>query len=431
MATDAAAPAISVVMATYNGARFIAEQLDSVAAQTLQPRELVVGDDGSEDATLEIIARFAKRATFPVLVNRNQTRLGAAENFLTTCLRARGPIIALSDWDDVWKPNKLERVAPWFTKPSVGMVIHRAHVVDESLHHLGRSYPEIRRTTVQRARHIDPWFSGTGLGVFRKGLLEAVASHAEDRPREAGGHPMDHDDWIYLLSGSLSDTVLLAEDLVLYRQHGGSYMGAAGGRAGERIERGLRLDAAHFQRQGSMFRARRDFWVDVASDPGTAPGVRSEAVLSAQWSGHLAALSDVRAEVRDEGRGRAHRSLRLLRLVVAGGYRSRTNAGLGVRALAGDLLALIRPGSGPARSAPDELARRVAGERAAGRSVEAVMADLTRQGELPLYGSRWTPEMIRDLVFQARRGTEREPVPSGQRSPSPSEPESPVQPTNT
>ena len=60
------APKISVALATYNGERFLEEQLDSVAAQTCPPYELVVGDDGSSDRTIDILDRFAKRVSFPV-----------------------------------------------------------------------------------------------------------------------------------------------------------------------------------------------------------------------------------------------------------------------------------------------------------------------------------------------------------------------------
>ena len=405
MSADHSELPISVVMATFNGARFVAQQLDSVSAQTIRPSELVVGDDGSTDATLEIVERFAAQAPFPVVVIRNPRRLGAAENFLSLGMAARGPIVALSDWDDVWRPNKLERIAPWFRDPTVGMVVHRAEVVDEGLRPLGRRYPAISRTTVQQARRIDPWFSGTGLGVFRKSLLEAVAA-AGDRPREASGHPMDHDDWIYYLSGSLGKTVLLAEDLVLYRQHGGSYMGAPGGDLSERVERGLRLGAEDFQRQAAMFRERREFWRRVASDHRAEAPVRSEAMRSAAWSGHLASLQDARATVRDEARGLRRRMLELIRLVISGGYRPRTRAGLGARAFGGDVLSLIRRSSAEPNVATNELANRVAAERGGGRSPRAIIAELSREGVAPLYGKRWTPEMIRDLVFQARRAAE-------------------------
>ena len=411
MAAAAPAQPISVVMATFNGARFVGELLDSLAAQTQLPAELVVGDDGSVDETIEIIERFAERAPFEIRVFRNPQRLGATENFLTTCMRARGPLIALTDWDDVWQRTKLERVAPWFGDPAVGLVIHRADVVDEALRPLGRRFPDIRRTRVLSARRLDPWFSGSGLVVFRRRLLDVVAPYATDRPREANGHPMDHDDWLYLLSSSLATTVLLAEDLVLYRQHGGSYMGAPTGSQREQVDRALVLDAASFRRQAAMFRSRRELWRAVAGAAAVDASERREAGLSAAWNDRLASLSDARAGVRDDTIGRLLRIARLGRLAVTGGYRPRTMTGLGLRALAADAISLLRPGrAAPADTAFDELARRVAADRAAGRTPEAVMTALNAEGVPPLYGRRWTTQMIRDLVFHARRLNEAEAI---------------------
>jgi glycosyltransferase involved in cell wall biosynthesis len=73
---------ISIAMTTYNGERFLEEQLRSLTEQTTLPNELVVCDDGSTDRTPEILAQFAKRASFPVRIVINNHRLGWRENFL-------------------------------------------------------------------------------------------------------------------------------------------------------------------------------------------------------------------------------------------------------------------------------------------------------------------------------------------------------------
>ena len=99
------AATVSVVMATYNGAAFIDEQLRSLAAQTVLPSELVVSDDGSTDGTLVHVERFAEVAPFPVLVLRNTEPLGYGENFLRAARLATGDCIALCDQDDVWLPT--------------------------------------------------------------------------------------------------------------------------------------------------------------------------------------------------------------------------------------------------------------------------------------------------------------------------------------
>src|SRR5690349_6672659 len=71
---------VSIAMATYNGARYIGEQLDDLARQTQPPAELVVSDDSSSDGTLAIVERFASKAPFPVRIHSNPRRLGYREN---------------------------------------------------------------------------------------------------------------------------------------------------------------------------------------------------------------------------------------------------------------------------------------------------------------------------------------------------------------
>ncbi len=95
---------LSVVLATYNGERYLARQLESIKNQARQPDELVVGDDGSVDGTVEILKRFKKTAPFLVtMIHRN--RFGVAMNFLLTLQAAQGNFIAFADQDDVWHPE--------------------------------------------------------------------------------------------------------------------------------------------------------------------------------------------------------------------------------------------------------------------------------------------------------------------------------------
>lgn len=87
-------PRISVALATYNGARFLCSQLDSIAAQTRLPDELVIGDDGSADGTVEIIKEFAAVAPFPIRLTINEKNLGFGDDFLATAgprFQSNGP----------------------------------------------------------------------------------------------------------------------------------------------------------------------------------------------------------------------------------------------------------------------------------------------------------------------------------------------------
>jgi glycosyltransferase involved in cell wall biosynthesis len=98
---------ISIAMCTYNGGQYLQRQLESFAAQTLLPCELVVCDDGSLDDTVELIEHFASGAPFPVRVFRNEVNLGSAKNFEKAIGLCKGDLIALSDQDDEWPVGKL------------------------------------------------------------------------------------------------------------------------------------------------------------------------------------------------------------------------------------------------------------------------------------------------------------------------------------
>lgn len=99
---------VSIAMATFNGARFLAEQLHSFTTQTRLPDELVVSDDGSSDETLAILRTFCERSPFPVNILNNDTGLhGVYHNFANALLHATGDVIFFSDQDDVWVPEKV------------------------------------------------------------------------------------------------------------------------------------------------------------------------------------------------------------------------------------------------------------------------------------------------------------------------------------
>jgi glycosyltransferase involved in cell wall biosynthesis len=98
-------------LCTYNGEKYLAEQLASIFDQSLLPSELVVCDDGSVDATPEIVASFARSASFPVRFIKNSSNIGSARNFEQAIRLCRSEFIALCDQDDWWNPRKLETLA--------------------------------------------------------------------------------------------------------------------------------------------------------------------------------------------------------------------------------------------------------------------------------------------------------------------------------
>ena len=124
---------ISIAMCTYNGARQLREQLDSIAAQSRCPDELVVCDDCSTDATRAILSEFSASAPFPVRLHFNEQNLGSTKNFERAIDHCLGDLIALCDQDDVWLPGKLVALEAEFDRaPNVGLIFTDAEVIDEA-----------------------------------------------------------------------------------------------------------------------------------------------------------------------------------------------------------------------------------------------------------------------------------------------------------
>jgi glycosyltransferase involved in cell wall biosynthesis len=128
------AHSISIAMATYNGAKHLQEQLESFLDQLRLPNELVVCDDGSTDATLEILESFRHKAPFEVKIYRNTFNLGFTKNFEQALLKCSGDLLFLSDQDDVWFSNKLSVLEDVFiVNPTNLLVVSDGNLVDENL----------------------------------------------------------------------------------------------------------------------------------------------------------------------------------------------------------------------------------------------------------------------------------------------------------
>jgi glycosyltransferase involved in cell wall biosynthesis len=210
--------AISVAMATYNGERFLREQLESLARQSLLPAELIVCDDGSTDGTLEILREFAASAPFRVEIHRNETRLGFGFNSLGAISRCNGELVALCDQDDVWNEQKLRVCANRMRDPGIALVSHSARVFSSGpLPRYWRN-PDHRLCVWSDCRDI-PALHWAVLGfsiVLRRAVLER-APVPEYRAAFSGG--CAHDVWATIAALSYGQVVLLPDELASYRLH--------------------------------------------------------------------------------------------------------------------------------------------------------------------------------------------------------------------
>lgn len=123
---------LSVALCTYNGEKYIEEQIRSILEQTMPVDEVVVCDDGSTDDTLQYIERIGATTTVPIRVYRNHSNLGPSRNFQKAISLCEGDVVFLSDQDDVWNENKVRTMVEWLNEnPSKSVVFSDADLIDD------------------------------------------------------------------------------------------------------------------------------------------------------------------------------------------------------------------------------------------------------------------------------------------------------------
>jgi glycosyltransferase involved in cell wall biosynthesis len=208
---------LSIAMASYNGARFIGEQLQSFAGQSRPPVEVVICDDGSTDDTARIVADFAARAGFPVRFHRNPERLGYARNFERAVLLCQGDIVFLSDQDDVWLPEKLEAVAAAFeADPAAQVVANDQILTDGELRHDGiTKLANLRRLGIGPDGLIEGCCT-----AFRRSWAELLLPIPAEAQPLIARDLQSHDRWINELSILLGVRRMIARPLQYFRRYG-------------------------------------------------------------------------------------------------------------------------------------------------------------------------------------------------------------------
>jgi glycosyltransferase involved in cell wall biosynthesis len=337
-------PTVSVAMATYNGARFLQAQLDSLAGQTLLPAELVVGDDGSTDGTLDILEAFARAAPFPVQVHRNETRLDYGDNFMRAAMRCSGDYLAFCDQDDVWVPEKIERGVAAMAAPDTVLCAHVAVSVDAELRELEPvSLGVIPGTHAPLTLNPAGLFLGFTLMV-RADILRLAS--LEERPDDLfrPGKRLAHDRWAYFLGSTFGAAVYLDAPLALYRQHGQNTFGADKGMSWDILRERVRLAAAEQAHQKVISWQKADLLAAIATRTEGETALRAKAG-AAYWQ-RMAAIYGRREQIATAP-SLAGRLSALAGMALAGGYRPFARGGLTGRALAKDLFVAFAPRRGP------------------------------------------------------------------------------------
>lgn len=218
-------------MCTYNGNRFLLQQLDSLVAQTRCLDEIVICDDCSEDGSWEAITSWATRVSadygIAVTAVRNVSRLGVARNFEQAIGMLTTDLIFLADQDDIWMDNKVQFLAGCLESQPDNLLAHSdATLINDRGDDLGTSLLEALRVSAYERTHMREGrvfevycrrnlVTGT-TAVFRRSLLSTALPIPDD---------WIHDEWLAVCAAMRGDVLTVPLPLTAYRQHGSNAIG--------------------------------------------------------------------------------------------------------------------------------------------------------------------------------------------------------------
>jgi glycosyltransferase involved in cell wall biosynthesis len=214
-------PLVSIVMATYNGSLYLAEQMESLLAQSYRNLEIIIVDDCSLDNTVEILKKFQEKNPSINIIS-NETNLGYIKNFEKGCSLARGEYIALCDQDDYWHPDKIKHM-----QAAIGnypLIYCDSVLCDESLQPIGVNISDRGNcrdydNCLQQA--IFCRIYGHATLIKKEFILKTIPFLAV----------IPHDWWICYMATFYGGMKYLDEPLANYRQHSANIFGAAGGKS--------------------------------------------------------------------------------------------------------------------------------------------------------------------------------------------------------
>jgi len=201
---------ISVAMATYNGEKYIRRQIESILVNLSPADEIIVSDDGSTDNTIAYIQSFNDDR---IKIVRGPGK-GIVSNFACAIANCSGDIIFLSDQDDYWYPNKVERVLKAFDANNCVLIEHNGRVVDDDQNVVFSDFFEHRRVRTGFFRNM--------MRNTYHGCLIAFKSSLKDTLEPYPAKGCFHDQWIGLMAEKHGGCFFLNEILMDYYRHPGN-----------------------------------------------------------------------------------------------------------------------------------------------------------------------------------------------------------------
>jgi glycosyltransferase involved in cell wall biosynthesis len=202
-------PLVSIALCTYNGERFLREQLDSIINQSYSNIEIIAVDDCSSDKTVEILRDYAEKHPF-IKVFSNTENLGYIRNFEKAMRLCHGPLIALSDQDDIWSSEKIEKQVQ-----AIGnniLIYHDSEFIDQKGKSLNKYMSDVMNLYRGNEPEVFLFFnciSGHSV-LLKKELLDKMLPFPD---------AYFHDWWMGFVATNAGSIDYLSEALVKYRQH--------------------------------------------------------------------------------------------------------------------------------------------------------------------------------------------------------------------
>lgn len=214
---------VAILMATFNGERFIEDQINSIRNQTFKDWTLYIRDDGSTDKTLSIINRFEKKDKRIHLISDNMKRLRPMKSFLTLLKEVEADFYFFCDQDDFWKENKLKLMMNQMLNQdnkNPNLVYCNLQCVDSNLNPIDNKFNSLVGTVTGYSRCITNDMPGCVM-LINKVLRDLTIKYTTNYKEI-----MMHDWWIALIAQFCGKITFLNDRLILYRQHGDNAVGA-------------------------------------------------------------------------------------------------------------------------------------------------------------------------------------------------------------
>lgn len=210
---------IDVLLATYNGEKYLKEQLDSILNQTYQNIQLIISDDCSKDDTRNILKEYEKKDSRVKVYYQNEN-IGCIKNFEFLLKQVKNKIYMLSDQDDVWMPEKIEKTYEQLENEKADLIFGDLEVVDSNLETIYPSFNDFMKLSRKIKRYINTYELNylyncvTGCTIMsRKEWIDKIL------PLPVNSKYVLHDHWIGLMISLEGKLVYIPEKYIKYRQH--------------------------------------------------------------------------------------------------------------------------------------------------------------------------------------------------------------------